>query len=150
MKTTRSLCIIAKIYIYCTKQIIYLITRVSLFCVLKEHRRENFESESCSRFFPRHPREWKKLFSSHYWVLTTSTSLILLVNIFDNCRRCSSYTYNYTILSLSRAMIFPCYATHFSLNFLLLFFFTLFQSLVFLYFKWHRSRKRWISKIPFT
>lgn len=98
---------------------------MSLFCVLKEHRRENFESESCSRFSLDTRESEKSSFPPTIECLqpphlssslsTSSTTVVVVL-----------HTHITTQFSLSRAMIFPCYATHFSLNFLLLFF-TLFS-----------------------
>lgn len=114
-----------------------------LLCI-KRHRREKTLRAKVSLNFSLTPARVKKASFPPTFELQppTSTKLILFVNIFDNCRRGSSYTYKHTIFSLplplSRAMIFFLHVTHFSLNFLLILRFSLFfHSLSCVMFLWN-------------
>ena len=113
---------IAKIYIYCTKCIIYLIT---LQCFKRHRRKKNFESESFSQFFF-YTRQNAESFLNYYlqppqrssFLYTSSTTVVVVL-----------HTHISTHFSLSRAKIFFLHVTHFSLNFLLILSFFSFISL---------------------
>lgn len=76
-----------------------------LLCI-KRHRREKTLRAKVSLNFSSTPARVKKASFPPTFELQppTSTKLILFVNIFDNCRRGSSYTYKHTIFSLSLSL----------------------------------------------
>lgn len=126
---------IAKIYIYYTKCIIYLITRVSLFCVLRGIEEKKLWERKFLSIFLWHPREWKKLLfhpllsynlqppQNSSFLSTSSTTVVVVLHTHISIQFSLSLS-----LSLGRWFFFSMLHTFHLIFFLFsdfLFFFTL-------------------------